>query len=322
MKRLWKTAILAGLVALLTFPALASAQLRTVKVACTSKPVADNLYIFVGMHMKFFEEVGLKVEPSYFRGGGEVIRAITTRSVDLGATPGANPAMIAMARGEPMKFVAPNVSPLVGVVWLVEADSPVKSVKDLKGKKVGFSSPGSVTHQVIQKILKIEGLDKDVQLVRVGAPGDSWAAVKNKVVDAGWNVLPGYYTLIQKKEARVLIRGEDYIKHYQQTAIVALEDVIQKDPEMIRSFLKARLKAVKFIKDKNNADRVIQIWAEELKLPVEAVRLAYKDLDVNMFETGAPKMENLRASMEEALEVGAIKAPLDLAKILDLRFLP
>jgi len=322
MKRLWKTMMIAGLAAVLAFPALASAQLRTVKVACTSKPVADNLYIFVGMHMKFFEEVGLKVEPSYFRGGGEVIRAISTRSVDLGATPGANPAMIAMARGEPMKFVAPNVSPLVGVVWLVEVDSPVKSVKDLKGKKVGFSSPGSVTHQVIQKILKLEGLDKDVQLVRVGAPGDSWAAVKNKVVDAGWNVLPGYYTLIQKKEARVLIRGEDYIKHYQQTAIVAMEDVIQKDPEMIRNFLKARLKAVRFIKDKNNADRVIQIWAEELQLPVEAVRLAYKDLDLNMFETGAPKMENLRASMEEALEVGAIKQPLDLNKIVDLRFLP
>jgi len=55
---------------------------------------------------------------------------------------------------------------------------------------------------------------------------------------------------------------------------------------------------------------------------VEAVRLAYKDLDVNMFETGAPKMENLRASMEEALEVGAIKEPLNLNKILDLRFLP
>jgi len=318
----WKSGVLWALAAFLVFPALAGAQLRTVKVACTSKPVADNLYIFVGMHMKFFEEVGLKVEPSYFRGGGEVIRAITTRSVDLGATPGANPAMIAMARGEPMKFVAPNVSPLVGVVWLVEVDSPVKSVKDLKGKKVGFSSPGSVTHQVIQKILKLEGLDKDVQLVRVGAPGDSWAAVKNKVVDAGWNVLPGYYTLIQKKEARVLIRGEDYIKHYQQTAVVALEDVIQKDPEMIRNFLRARLKAVNFIKDKNNADRTIQIWAEELKLPVEAVRLAYKDLDVNMFETGAPKMENLRASMEEALEVGAIKEPLNLNKILDLRFLP
>jgi NitT/TauT family transport system substrate-binding protein len=319
----WKTWMVFGLGALLAFPAVAAAQLRTVKVANTSKPVMDNLYVFVGMHMKFFEEVGLKVEPSYFRGGGEVIRAITTRSVDLGVTAATTSSMIAIAKGEAMKIVATNVAPLVGLVWLVEVDSPIKSVKDLKGKKVGFSSPGSVTHQVIQKILKIEGLDKDTQIVRVGAPGDSWAAVKNKVVDAGWHVLPGYHTLLLKNEARVLIRAEDYVKQYSQTCVVAMDDVIQKDPDLIRNFLKARVKAVRFIKDKNNAERVIQIWAEELKLPVEAVRLAYKDMNPEWWEdTGRPKPENLRAAMEEVLSVGAIKEPLDLAKIQDLRFLP
>jgi NitT/TauT family transport system substrate-binding protein len=291
-----------------------------VKVACTSKPVLDNLAIFVGMHMKFFEEVGMKVEPSYFRGGGEVIRGITSKSVDLGATAAANAVMIAIAKGEPMKIVSASLSPLAGVVWLVEADSPIKSVKDLKGKKVGFSSPGSVTHQTIQYILKKEGLDKDVQIVRVGGPGDSWAAIKNRVVDASWHVLPAYHPLILKKEARAIIRGEDYIKEYQQTVVVAMEEVIKKEPEMIRNFLKARAKAVRFIKE--NPEQTAQIWAEELKLPIEAIRLAYKDLNPDWYETGAPKLENLKGSMQEALEVGAIKEPLDLAKIQDLRFLP
>jgi NitT/TauT family transport system substrate-binding protein len=314
------TAMLLGLAGLLAFPPLASAQLRTVKVACTSQQVLDNLPIFVGMHMKFFEEAGIKLEPSYFRGGGEVIRAITARSVDLGATAGAGPAMIAIAKGESMKIVSSSLAPLVGVVWLVEADSPIKSIKDLRGKKVGFSSPGSVTHQIIQLILKKEGLEKDVQLVRVGSPGDSWGAVKNKVVDASWHVLPAYHPLILNKEARVLFRGEEYVKEYQQTVVVAMEDVIKKDPEMIRTFLKARAKAVRFIKE--NPERTAAIWAEELKLPVDVVKLAYKDLNVDVYETGAPKPENLKAAMQEALDIGAIKEPLDLAKIQDLRFLP
>ena len=320
MRRRWMTAMLLGLAGLLAFPPLASAQLRTVKVACTSQQVLDNLPIFVGMHMKFFEEAGIKLEPSYFRGGGEVIRAITARSVDLGATAGAGPAMIAIAKGESMKIVSSSLAPLVGVVWLVEADSPIKSIKDLRGKKVGFSSPGSVTHQIIQLILKKEGLEKDVQLVRVGSPGDSWGAVKNKVVDASWHVLPAYHPLILKKEARVLFRGEEYVKEYQQTVVVAMEDVIKKDPEMIRTFLKARAKAVRFIKE--NPERTAAIWAEELKLPVDVVKLAYKDLNVDVYETGAPKPENLKAAMQEALDIGAIKEPLDLAKIQDLRFLP
>ena len=320
MKRHWKTALLIGLVALLAFPALTEAQLKTVKVACTSKVVVDNLPIFVGMHMKFFEEVGIKLEPSYFRGGGEVVRAITTRSVDLGATPAATAVLIAIAKGEPMKILSSNLAPLVGVVWLVEADSPLKSVKDLRGKKVGFSSPGSLTHLAIQAILKKEGLEKDVELVRAGSPGDNWAAVKNKVIAAGWHILPAYHDLILKKEARVLIDGQHYVKEYQQTVVVAMEDVIKKDPEMIRNFLKARAKAVRFIKE--NPERTIAIWAEELKLPVEAVRLAYKDLNPDFFEIGAPKMENLKGALQEALDTGAIKEPLDLTKIQDLRFLP
>ena len=46
MRRGWKTGMFLGLAALLAFPALASAQVGTVKVACTSKPVLDNLAIF------------------------------------------------------------------------------------------------------------------------------------------------------------------------------------------------------------------------------------------------------------------------------------
>jgi NitT/TauT family transport system substrate-binding protein len=309
-----------GLVALTTPPAASGAELRTVKVACTSKVVLDNLPIFVGMRMKLFEEVGIRLEPSYFRGGGEVVRAITTRSVDLGATPSASAVLIAAARGEPLKIVSGSAAPLTGVVWVVLPDSPLKSVKDLKGKKVGFSSPGSLTHTVIQSVLREEGLEKDVQLVRVGSPGDSWAAVKNKVVDAGWHVSPAVYALILKQEARILFDSSPYIKHYQQTVVVAMEDVIKKDPELIRNFLRARAKAVKFIWD--NSEQTIRIWAEELGLPLDAVRLAYKDLPRGYYETGAPKEENLKGALQEVMEAGAVKQPLDFAKLLDLSLLP
>ncbi len=320
MTRRWIIGATLGLAALLTIPAASFAQLRTVKVACTSKVVLDNLPLFVGMRMKFFEEAGIKLEPSYFRGGGEVVRAITTHSVDFGATPSASAVLIAAAKGEPMKIVSGSAAPLTGVVWLVLPDSPLKSVKDLKGKKVGFSSPGSLTHTVIQSVLREEGLEKDVQLVRVGSPGDSWAAVKNRVVDAGWHVSPAFYALILSKEARVLFDSSPYVKHYQQTVVAAMEDVIRKEPELIRAFLKARARAVKFIWE--NPEPTAQIWAEELQIPLEAARLAYKDLPRGYYETGAPKEENLKGALQEVMEAGAVKQPPDLQKLFDLRFLP
>jgi len=305
------------LLAILVSPA--SAQLKTVRVASAHKVTTATLPLFVGMHMKFFEEVGLKIEPSYFLGGGDTIRAITTRSADIthNAAPGAT--LIAISKGEPLKIVAGNTGP-AGTLWVVPADSPIKSIKDLKGKKVGFSTPGSLTHVAIQQILKKEGLDKDVQLVRAGGPGDNWAAIKNKVIDAGWHVGPGVYTLIAKNEARVLIYTAQYVKEYQETVIIATDEMINKDPEMIRNYLRARARAINFLWE--NPEKAVSIWAEEVKLPLEVLRLALKDTPRNYWDTGAPKPENLRAAIQEVLDIGAIKQPLDPAKAVDLRFVP
>ena len=308
------------LIGFLLLPLAGDAQVKTVKVAATSKDVLDNLPLFVGVRMGFFEEAGLKLEISYFRGGGEVVRAITTKSVDIGATPSAAAILIAASKGESLKIISSSAAPIVGVVWIVSADSPLKTIKDLKGKKAGFSSPGSLTHTVLQTVLRKEGLDKDVQLVRVGSPGDSWAAVKNKVVDVGWHVSPGVYNLIAKKEARILFDASDYIKDYQQTVVAVMEDVAKRDPEMIRNFLKARAKAVKFIGE--NTERTATIWAEELQLPVEVVRLAFKDIKPTYWETGAPKESNMKGALQEVMETGAIKEPIDFKKLIDTSFLP
>jgi NitT/TauT family transport system substrate-binding protein len=319
MRRPWLAFALAAL-AVASAPLPGLAQPKAVKVALTSKENLDNLPVFVALRMGFFTEVGLAVEPAYFRGGGEVVRAITTRSVDIGATPAASAVLIAAARGEPIKILSGGTAPLVGIVWIVAADSPVKTIRDLRGRKVGFSSPGSVSHVALQNILKEEGLDREVQLVRVGAPGDSWAAIRNKVVDAGWHISPAVYQLLATNEARIVIDAAKYIKRYQQTVVAAMEDVLRKDPEMVRRFLRARARAVKFIADE--PDKTIALWADELGLPAEAVRLAYRELPRGAYEVGAPKPENLEATLAEVQGTGAIKQPPDLQAILDLTYLP
>jgi len=320
MKRGSRWVLALGILALGALPLSASAQLRTVKVAATSKDVLDNLPLFVGVRMGFFEEAGMKLDISYFRGGGEVVRAITTRAVEIGATPAASAVLIAFGRGEPIRIISGSGAPMAGVVWIVTADSPIKSIKDLKGKKVGFSSPGSLTHTVIQSVLRREGMEKDVELVRVGSPGDSWAAVKNKIVDSGWYVSPSVYALIMKKEARIVIDVSQYIHEYQQTVVVGMEETIKRDPDMLRGFLRARAKAVRFLYD--HPEKTIAIWADELQLPVEASRLAYHDLPKGYFETGAPKMTNLQGAMREVLDSGAIKKPLDLTQVVDASLIP
>lgn len=320
MARRFAAAILIGIFTCIGATGTSWGQLKTVKVACTSKVVLDNLPLFVGDSMGFFKEEGLNAELSYFRGGGDVVRAITTGSVDLGATPAASAVLIAAAKGEPIKIISGSAAPIFGVVWVVDEKSPLKSIKDLKGKKAGYSSPGSLTFTVLTSVLKSEGLEKDVQLVRVGNPGDGWAALKNGIVDSSWHVVPAVYDLIRKREARVLFDTSQYIQDYQQTVVVAMEDVIKKDPEMLRKFLRARAKAVRFIR--TNADKTAEIWAKALELPVETTRLALKNMNLDYYEIGAPKKKNLEGALDEVMTTGAIKTAPDVTKFMDLRFLP
>jgi NitT/TauT family transport system substrate-binding protein len=279
----------------------------------------DNLPYFVGIKMGFFKEVGINLEPSYFRGGGDVVRGVTTAATDLAGSAAPSAVFIAASKGEPLKVISGNVGQLV-IVWVVKAKAPYKSIKDLKGKKIGFSSPGSVTHTTIQAILKAEGMEKDVEIVRAGTPGENWTAVNNGVIDAGWHVSPGVYNLISKGEARIIITASNYIKDYTQSSVAAMEPVIEKNQEMIRNLLRARAKAVKFISD--SPDKTMAVWSEELKLPIEIIRLAYKDLPKGVYEVGAPKTESLMGSMREAIGAGGMKEPLDLKKVTDFRFIP
>ena len=163
-------------------------------------------------------------------------------------------------------------------------------------------------------------MEKDVEIVRAGTPGENWTAVSNGVIDAGWHVSPGVYNLVSKGEARILITASNYIKDYTQSSVAAMEEVIEKNPDMIRNLLKARAKAIKFISE--NPEKTMSIWAEELKLPIEIIRLAYKDLPKGVYEVGVPKAESLMGSMREAIGAGGMKEPLDLKKATDFRFLP
>lgn len=318
MKKHWIFLMaLGGLLALGAAPA--RAQLRTVKIALTSHENMDNLPYFVGIKAGFFKEAGINLEPSYFRGGGDVVRAVTTRATDLAGSAAPSAVFIAASKGEPIKVISGNVGQLM-ILWIVKANSPYKSIKDLKGKKVGFSSPGSVTHTTIQAILKAEGMEKDVEIVRAGTPGENWTAVSNGVIDAGWHVSPGVYNLVSKGDARIVVTASNYIKDYTQSSAAAMQDVIDKNPDLIKNLLSARAKAIKFIQE--NPERTIAIWTEELKLPVDIIRLAYKDLPKGVYDVAAPKTESLEGAMREAIGAGGMKEPLDLKRVTDFRFLP
>jgi ABC-type nitrate/sulfonate/bicarbonate transport system substrate-binding protein len=220
-----------------------------------------------------------------------------------------------------MKIVSGLTQPVYGVVWIVNANSPYKTLKDLEGKKIGMAIPGSLTHTVLQAAVSAEKLDGKVEVVPVGGVGDSWGALKSNRVQASWHIQPLVQNLLTSNEARVLFDAAEYIKHYQMTSFIATDKFLEKEPETMRKFLRAVSKGVDFI-DANPGESA-KIGAGYIKMAEGPVRAVLDARPKGYFKVGAPGKEHLAATIADVERMGAIKGGVPpMEKILDTRFLP
>lgn len=301
-------------------PTVATAADKTpVKLASTSKEIFDNLALYVAADAGMFDKEGLAVEFGFFRGGGEVVRAVASGSMDIGMV-ATTAAILAAGTGQNLKIISSLTAPSYGVLWIVPANSPIKTIADLSGKNVGFSRPGSVSHTALLAALQANGIQDKVKLTPVGSPGDSWAAVKADRLQASWHTVPNIYNLIDQGEARILFHASDYLKDYQQGAIVAMDGYLAKNGDTVRKFLRAVANAVTYIGQ--NREGAIKIAAKEMEVSEKAAAATLDAMPKGWFRIGTPAQKDFDGSMAEAEATGALKQKPAYDAVVDKRFLP
>jgi len=146
-----------------------------------------------------------KIQWIEFPAGPQMLEALNVDSIDLGST-GDIPPLFAQAAGADLLYVGSEPPKPQAEVILVAKNSPLKSVADLKGKKVAFQK-GSSSHNLLLRALQREGLSfKDIQPVYL-TPADARAAFQQGDVDA-WAIWDPYYSAAQQQgNVRVLADG-------------------------------------------------------------------------------------------------------------------
>ena len=311
-------AVAAGLAAAVGWGGVAAAQTQ-MKLASTSKEIFDNLALYVANSGGMFAKEGLAVEISFFRGGGEVVRAVASGTTDMGMV-ATTAAILAAGTGQNLKIVSGLTAPSYGILWIVPAGSPIQSIKELAGKAVGFSRPGSVTHTALIAAQQANGIPGTINMVPIGSPGDSWAALKAGRVQASWHTAPHVYSLVETGEARILFDAAQYLQDYQQGAIVAMEPWLAKNGETAKKFVRALTAAVKYIEQ--NRDGTIKIAVKEMEVPEKSVASTLDGMPKGWFRIGAPAMKDFNGAMAEAEGTGALKQKPSYDSIVDKRFLP
>src|SRR5437588_4168852 len=156
-RRMISAAIMWAAVFIFPFSALSQSKpLRQIYVGVSSVSMG-NIIIYVTKEAKLFEKYGLYADPVAMRGSGESSKAMIGGSIQV--APIATPTVInADLSGSDLVILAHT---LPGVVHAMIVKPEIKRVEDLKGKKVGVTTFGSLTDFLVRHILRKKGLNPD-----------------------------------------------------------------------------------------------------------------------------------------------------------------
>ena len=223
----------------------------------------------------YFKEIGLDVTGFLTSaGGGTTVRNVLASELPYGEV--ALPAVIAaVQQGVEMTIVHAGVLSVADQIWFTKkGDERIRTVQDLKGKRLGYSSPKSVTDMVTTMMLDANGLTGQVERLSVGSIGAGVTAVREGGVDITYATQPVWSK--EKNNFRPVFNSADWAPRVTQTVGVVGTDFLKKNPDLIRGIIQARRKGVEFIKQ--HPDEAATIMAKEYKIDVAIAKAAIADI--------------------------------------------
>jgi NitT/TauT family transport system substrate-binding protein len=223
---------------------------------------------YIAMAKGYFKDEGVDVNSANFQSGVKALQAMLGGSVD--AVVGSYSHTLTMAsKGQKIRYFVSFLRCPGYVVGLSKGQT-AKSIKDLKGLKVGVTSPGSSTHQALNYLVSKAGLATDSYTpVGVGNTAGAVAAVKNSKIDATITVEPIVSLLLAGNDMTMLFDGrtetasrEGFGGSYPEGGLYAREDFIKKNPKTIQALANAIVRADEWLQKASAADVIAALPPE------------------------------------------------------------
>lgn len=237
---------------------------------------------------------GVAVKWVFSAGSNKANELVSSNAADFGSTAGAA-ALLARTNGVPLKSVYVYSKP-EWTALVVPKDSPIKSVAELKGKKVAVTR-GTDPFFFLLRSLKEAGLSQsDVEIVNL-QHGDGRLALERGQVDAWSGLDPHMASAELKNGAQLLYRNIDFNTF---GTLNAREEFLHKYPDYARRVIAQYERARKWILD--NPEETAKILAAEAKIDLEIAKKQLTERTVLDKDVGAPG-EKLRAALEAVVPI-------------------
>jgi ABC-type nitrate/sulfonate/bicarbonate transport system substrate-binding protein len=280
-------------------PAFAADKLRVGKSIGSSFPFSGaDLAKAKGI----FAADGIDAEISVFRGDGQLQQALAAGVIDVGF--GSGPSMGYAAKGVPAIAVAAMASEPRNMSLVVMKNGPIQSTDDLKGKRVGVTTAGSLTDWLTRRLSESKGWGPaGIEVTAMGEMRTRLAAMKSGELAGSVNSIQETFNLVENGEGRMLATFGDAVPHFHTHVIFAHRNLIKSNPDLVKRFLHAWFTTAKFMKD--NREETVKIIAATMSLPVSVVDKSY-DYEMQML------------SMDGAFDPRAIETIRNSLKDLDI----
>jgi len=214
--------------------------------------------------------LGYTVTWTEFQFGPPLLEAINVGAIDFGNT-GETPPVFAQAAGAPIRYVAYEPPAQKGEAILVPKDSALKSVADLKGKKVAVAK-GSNAHYLLVKALEKAGVKYDEITPIYLAPADARAAFERGAVDA-WSIWDPYQSAAETSlDAKTLADGTDLVPNTQ--FYLSSKNFVETEPKVLDVILDELRSVDSWAKTDIHA--VAEQLSPAVGLPVPVLEIALK----------------------------------------------
>ena len=276
----------------------------------------------VAMKKGFFKENGIDVTGILTAaGGGTAVRNTLAGGIPFGEVSLAA-AVQAINAGQKLTIIAGGVQTVADQLWLVKKDSPLRTIKDLAGKRVSFTAPGSVSNMVLLMALKANGMTaKDVQLVPAGDLGANLAAVGNGAVEAGFS---DELVLSQNTGlAQPLFFVRDVMSpKMMQTVLITTAEYARTRPEIIRGLILARRQGLAYMAaHPDESGEIVAAAYNNPNVPLFQAEVR-KLLELKYWSEGRLDYDAMNAMVEGLRITGQLKGEVDWSKYVDTAYLP
>lgn len=218
---------------------------------------------------KRLEKENIKVEWSEFPIGTALLEGLNTGAIDFGHASDAN-GVFSQASGKPSLYVASDTPYPKGVALVVKDSSPIKSVKDFKGKKIGVTKGGNM-HYLLVKALEKEGLSiDDVKPIYYKDAAEGRVAFESGEIDVIGIWDPFLAVLESSTSTRTIVNGENLTQN--RTFYFASENFVNNNANTIKIILDELQKSDEWAN--KNTKEVATILSKELKLDAKPLEIA------------------------------------------------